>query len=217
MSIKSKVEYIVKTLKDKRDIEIAILFFCWLSNGNRCDWMSFLYVFEHLMRKKPRSYIVNGKFMQDTFCCGVLSDEMFHNICSIAKDVYEEYDDLEDCIRKSTSKKSNYFHSVFASIFHDCGFCSQENYGAHYRTYLIPFLLNKILHVWEDFDNMKVLLPANDATFANAHKVGITNEIWKSNMKYAKLLTKIEEEKYGHEAIEFHKMLINYDSDGIII
>lgn len=164
--------------KDKRDIEVAAVICSVLAFGNRKQIYKACEKTLALMFVSPYRYIMDGDWSNGDDCWyRMLKWDDFYSICKRLKNIYSQYDDMEQWLCDRMSKFPYDYLGQITYFFADINGFPQDTKSCCKRVnLLLRWLVRKNspidVGIWTKLDQSKLLLPMDVHSLNTARKYG---------------------------------------------
>ena len=197
---------LVSTFKEPYDKEIVAIISSWLYNGYSIEEYTIEKTIE-MMQPSPVTFVLKPNkdvISADNGCfCGRMSNMNFINLINKVRDCLLLHESLQVCFDSYMNNykrhKCKFVHDAFALMLSGCtGLPTKESKSSFFRYNYLYYLLYK-LRIWDNLDISKALIPCNDEIMQRAYKLGIINDIKRSDLRGAIMLTNKAKEMFGEK------------------
>ena len=202
----TRIERFIKSFEKDYDAEIVALISSWLSNGYRNEEFVVEYIVSEIMGGHPCQYVLTKKdYDTDNpiSMCGMMTFGNFDMLMLKLKQTNLLMDGLQCSISKYMNNgrhKCRYVHNALSLMLGGgTGFPTIQSNGTFFRFNHLAYTLSHRLHLWNDLDNERMLLPCNDHIFQKAYECGIIRRPMKSTLRNTIELTKIARGMLGND------------------
>lgn len=169
--------------KDKRDIEVAAVICSTLAFGNRQQIYKACEKTLAIMGDSPYEWIMTKKYPkyieEDGCWYRMLKKFDFLNICYFLRQIYENFDSLEDCILDAMNKHDEFTShiEVLVAIFIGCNGIPQNTKSCCKRLNLMLRWLGRKnspidVGIWKSLDQSNLLLPLDVHSLNTLREIG---------------------------------------------